>query len=179
MIRNSVLFFLALFVFAVAIHADESLYLSAGGKVSVFQIDEASGKLTPVQAIELRGAGPSGVPQDKQFLYVNGQMAAPDGGRGFVPAIATFRIGKGGKLERVGLAGSAVSSGYVSVDATGRFLAGNNYGQGKAMIWSLEERVFKGKAPREIELEKKSHSAVFSPNNRFLLVPATEPNKVF
>jgi hypothetical protein len=39
--------------------------------------------------------------------------------------------------------------------------------------------VFKGKAPREIELEKKSHSAVFSPNNRFLLVPATEPNKVF
>jgi 6-phosphogluconolactonase len=159
--------------------AGESLYLSAGGKVSVYRIDDATGKLTPIQEVDHRGAGPMGVSQDKQFLYVNGQMAAPDGGRGFVPAIATFRIGKGGKLERVGLAASEISSGYLSVDATGRFLAGNSYGQGKAMIWALEERVFTGRAPQVVDLEKKSHSAVFAPNNRFLLVPATEPNKVF
>jgi len=179
MIRCTITSLFLVVTLTTAAHAAESLYLSAGGKVSVFQIDDVSGKLTPIQEAEHRGAGPMGVSADKQFLYVNGQMAAPDGGRGYVPAIATFRIGKGGKLERVGLAGSAVSSGYLSVDATGRFLAGNNYSQGRAMVWALEERVFTGGAPQVVELEKKAHSAVFSPNNLFLLVPATEPNKVF
>lgn len=164
---------------ASAALAGESLFLSAGGKVSVFQIDDASGKLTPVQEEEHRGAGPMGVSPDKRFLYVNGQMPAPDGGRGIVPAIATFRVKSEGKLMRVGIAGSGISSGYLSVDETGRYLAGNNYGAGQAMIWELEGRVFTGKEPQVVELEPKSHSAVFSPNNRFLLVPATQPNKVF
>lgn len=179
MIRSIFPFALVLFFFVCATCAGESLYLSAGGKVSIFQIDDASGKLTPIQEIEYRGAGPMGVSGDRRFLYVNGQMAAPDGGRGFVPAIATFKVGKSGRLERVGLAASEISSGYLSVDATGRFLAGNNYGQGKAMVWALKDHIFTGASPQVINLEKKSHSAVFAPNNRFLLVPATEPNRVF
>lgn len=164
---------------AMAANAGELLYLSAGGKVSVFEIDQASGNLKPTQEVEYRGAGPMGASPDNRFLYVNGQLPGDGQAKRGAPAIATFRVNGEGKLKRVAWEASAVSAGYLRVDKTGRFLAGNNYGNGTAMVWVLKGGVFRGDAPQVIELEQRAHSAVFSPNNRFLLVPATGPNKVF
>src|SRR5690606_3745523 len=51
---------------------------------------------------------------------------------------------------------------------------------GTAALWKLDaDGVFQGAAPQIVALEKNAHSAVFSPDDRFLLVPATGPNKIF
>jgi len=177
-IRNIVVALMILWRGVVA-NAGEFLYLSAGGKVTVLEIDSGSGALSPVEEVELRGAGPMGASPDKGFIYVNGQLPDPGNSRGGKPALATFRVRGDGKLERAALESSEVSAGYLRSDRTGRFLAGNNYGRGTAMVWPLKEGVFRGDAPQVITLEQRAHSAVFSPDNRFLLVPATGPNKVF
>ena len=85
-----------------------------------------------------------------------------------------------GSLEHLHTAPCGWGSGYLRPDATGRFLAGNSYGAGKVGIWALDDDgVYRGVPPRDFELEKRAHSAVFSPDNRFLYVPATGPNKIF
>lgn len=161
-----------------SVAADQYLYLSAGGKVTVYTIDAASGELTSIQENELGTAGPMGVSPDKSHLYVNSTIADKAGKK--FPAIATFSIGEDGKLSKRALAASVMSAGYLRPDSTGRYLAGNNYGQGAAAVWKLgEDGVYRDAVPQIVELEQKAHSAVFSPNNRFLLVPATGPNKVF
>lgn len=171
---------LAGFLFSLASLSanDQFLYLSAGGKVTVFAIDSSSGELTSIQENELGAAGPIGISPDKSLLYVNSTIQ-DDQKRKF-PAIATFLIGKDGKLTKRAVAASGMSTGYLHSDATGSSIAGNNYGQGTAAVWKLgDDGVYRDAVPQIITLEQKAHSAVFSPNNRFLLVPATGPNKVF
>lgn len=163
--------------------ADQYLYLSAGGHVAVYKIDPESGELTPDQQVELQGAGPTGVSSNGKLLYVNAQVAGSEGngkGKKAQPGIATFAIGKHGRLELLAHEGSGMSAGYLMPDATNQYLAGNNYGEGRAALWRLDDaRVYRGTEPQIVSLEKNAHSAVFSPNNRHLLVPATGPNKVF
>jgi 6-phosphogluconolactonase len=65
------------------------------------------------------------------------------------------------------------------VDRSGNFIASNNYKTGKVMIWKLKDGVYRGKTVQELLLEPKVHGANFSADNRWLLVPATGPNKVF
>lgn len=159
--------------------AGQSVYLSAGGFVTVFRIDSKSGQLTPVHSVELKGAGPIGVSPDRKHLYVNSQIAAEEGKKP-QPAIATFAIAENGKIKLLSHEASVMSAGYLNADSTGRFVAGNSYGNGTAALWKLDDDgVYRGSAPQIVSLEKRAHSTIFSPNNRYLLVPATEPNKVF
>ena len=163
--------------------ADQYVYLSAGGYVTAFKIDPASGELTPVQGLELKGAGPTGVSSNRQLLYVNSQLANAEGeskGKKAQAAIATFTIGEDGRLKLLAHEASGMGAGYLRPDGSSQFLAGNSYGEGKAALWRLgEDQVYRGAEPQIVTLEKNAHSTVFSPNNRYLLVPATGPNKVF
>ena len=165
----------------VIVHADQYLYLSAGGNVTAFKIDSSSGELTPLHAIELKGAGPQGISADRTLLYVNAQVAnSEDKGKKAEPGIATLAIGDDGRLKLIDHAASGMSAGYLRADANNQYLAGNSYGEGKAALWRLgEDQVYRGAQPQITMLEKNAHSAVFSPGNGFLLVPATGPNKVF
>jgi len=158
--------------------AEQCLYLAAGGKITVYRIDEASGKLSPHQEIELPGAGPLGVSPDKRHLYAVAALPKPGKRRG-QPAIATYSLGTDGRLEHVHTAEANLRAGYLMTDATGRFLAGSHYGPGKATIWRLADGVYRGELVQELPFEKCAHSSIFSPDNRWLLVPATGPNKVF
>lgn len=152
--------------------AEQHLYLAAGGKLTVYAIAESSGRLEQTQSVNLRGAGPFRFSADGRRVYV----AA---GSREEPALATFDRLDGGSLVLVHQASVDIKPGYLDVDRTGRYLAGNHYGEGKVTIWKLENGVYRGLAVQELELEPKAHGTNFSADNHWLLVPATGPNKVF
>ncbi|QDU95372.1 lactonase family protein [Lignipirellula cremea] len=159
--------------------ADQQVYLSSGGAITVYRIAADTGELTVLQEVKLLGAGPLGLSPDKRLLYATASQPA-ETGNGTVGAIATFRVLPTGKLERVHQAAVEQRPGYLMSDAAGRFLAGSHYGPGKASIWKLDDQgVYRGETVQQFDLERCAHSAVFAPDNRWLLVPATSPNKVF
>lgn len=147
--------------------AERIVYSSAGGAVTVYSVDEDSGKLTEIQSNP--GQGLTAISEDKaRFYRVGGGM------------VETYEIGKDGKLSSLGTSPNTARAGYLMLDATQKFLAGSDYGGGKATIWKIgDDRLAIGEPAAVIELEKAAHSSVFSPGNGFLLVPATTPNKVF
>ncbi len=156
-----------------AIHAaDQNLYLAAGDAISVHKIDPKTGKLTPVDSVALKGAGPFTFSHDGKRLYA---MAAD----GKSPQIATLEVKPSGTLSLLHVDAVKLRAGYLKVDRTGQYIAGNHYGPGKASLWKLDGGVYRGTTAQELPLEEKAHSAVFSADNRWLLVPATGPNKVF
>ena len=162
------LFAATLGLLAFPVQAEERfVYSSAGGGVTVYEVDLATGKLTEIQTNE--GAGLTAISSDQKFLYrVGGDE------------IETYRIQKNGKLKSIGKNPTTEKAGYLSIDATGRFMAGNDYGGGSATVWEIgKDRIGIGEPVVAVELEKAAHSSLFSPGNGYLLVPATTPNKVF
>ncbi len=155
--------------------SEQRLYLAAGGHLSIFDVDKESGELSLLQKLQLDGAGPFTFAPNRKLMYA---VAATTGERKRAPAIATLELGKGGKLKLVHRAKVKLRPGYLMTDNNGEFLAGNHYGPGKASIWKIDP-IYRGTTVQELTLEKKAHSAVFSPDNHWLLVPATGPNKVF
>ena len=148
------------------------LYVSAGGAVNSYAIDLNTGKLKEAHSVDLGAAGAFVFSQDSQRLYVLTK-------EGNTPQIATLSVGCEGEMELLNRADSTHPGGYFTRDRSGKFLAGNNYRGGLVSVWELEEGIYKGKAPQSIELEPRAHGANFSADNRWLLVPATAPNKVF
>ncbi len=167
------LFCLLWFVTTWATQASQTVAVSAGDKLTIYRVAEA--KLTVVQTIDLEGtAGPFGLSSDRKKFYL------PVSSKETGSMLATFAIAKDGTLSHLHTAASGWTAGYLRADATNRFLAGSNYGAGKVGIWPLDqEGIYQGEAPRDFVLEKNAHSSVFSPDNRFLFVPATGPNKIF
>lgn len=155
-----------------ALAADQRLYLAAGGELSVYRVHDQSGKLEIQQQFKLPGAGPFTRSPDGKRLYI---MA----GVGRKATLATLELAADGRLKLLHEAPINLRAGYLDVEAGGRYLAGNHYGPGKATIWKLEDGVYRGHTIQELTLEQKAHSSIFSPDNRWLLVPATGPNKVF
>ncbi len=151
--------------------SEQRLYLAAGGQLSVYEVNKESGELSLLQELPLDGAGPFTFAPNRKLMYA---VAKTSGS----PAIASLNIGEGGKLELVYQAKVKSQPGYLMTDNNGEFLAGNHYGPGKATIWKIDP-IYRGVATQELALETKAHSAVFSPDNHWLLVPATGPNKVF
>lgn len=149
-------------------HAEKRfVYSSAGGAVTVYAVDLESGKLKEIQTNE--GLGLTAISDDQKFLYRVG------GGE-----IESYRIQRNGKLSSIGKNPTSEKAGYLSIDATGQFMAGNNYGVGTATVWKIgKDKIGVGETVTTVELEKAAHSSLFSPGNGYLLVPATTPNKVF
>jgi len=177
--RKILLSILVILIACAAMWADECLYLSAGNKVTVFQLDEKTCELTLLQSVDLPGAGPMTASPGKRFMYVTAKIPIESNRRKRVSKIATFSVEENGRLKQIHIATVKMSAGYLKPDKTGQFLAGNNYGPGKVSIWKLSDGIYRGETVQEFELEPKAHCSVFSPSNRYLLVPATGPNKVF
>lgn len=157
--------------FANVTAAAEYVYASAGGAVTVFRV-AADGRLSVVQKLELEGAGPQGLSPDQRYLYVSAKI-------GKKPAIATCKLLGNALMELLRVDPVNLRPGYLRTDSGGRFLAGNHYPAGKVSLWKLREGVFEGETLQELELEQKVHCTVFSPDDKWLLVPATGPNRVF
>ncbi|MEM7600264.1 MAG: beta-propeller fold lactonase family protein [Verrucomicrobiota bacterium] len=143
------------------------VYSSAGGAVSVYEVDLATGKLKEIQSNP--GMGLTAISSDQKFLYRVG------GGE-----IESYRIQKNGKLKSIGKDKTSENGGYLALDGNDRFLAGSNYGGGSVTVWEIgEDKIGIGDPVAIMALEKTAHSSLFSPGNGFLIVPATSPNKVF
>lgn len=155
--------------------SEQRLYLAAGGQLSVFNVNADSGELELAQELPLHGAGPFTFSPNRKMLYAAAAM--PDV-KPKSPAIATLQIDEEGKLKVLHTAPVKLRPGYLMPDNNGEFIAGSHYGPGKASVWKLDP-VCRGELASELTLESKAHSAVFSPDNHWLLVPATGPNKVF
>lgn len=153
--------------------AEQRLYLAAGGHLSVYEANKETGKLSLLQKLKLDGAGPFTFAPNRKLMYA---VATVPGEK--TPTIATLKIATDGKLDLVHNAKVNLRPGYLMTDNNGEFLAGNHYGPGKASVWKIDP-IYRGVTIEELSLEKRAHSAVFSPDNHWLLVPATGPNKVF
>ena len=156
-------------------HTEQRLYLAAGGQLSVFAVNKTTGKLAPLQQIPLPGAGPFTFAPNRELMYATASTDVP---KKKTPTIATLAIAADGKLKLAHQAAVNLRPGYLMTDNNGEFLAGNHYGPGKATVWKIDP-IYRGTTIGELTLEQRAHSAVFSPDNHWLLVPATGPNKVF
>ncbi|MEM0968320.1 MAG: beta-propeller fold lactonase family protein [Verrucomicrobiota bacterium] len=175
-IQGVVWVFLGVFGLCDVLRGEQCLYLSAGGTITVRSIHPASGELSLLQTVELPGAGPMVSSRDRTTLYVSSRMGT---GKDDPGAIATFSLDEAGELTLLQQAPVKHTAGFLALDARENYLAGNNYGAGTLSVWALDRGVYQGETLQEVILEPKAHAAVFSPDNRFLLVPATGPNKVF
>ncbi|GJL53776.1 MAG: 6-phosphogluconolactonase [Nitrospirales bacterium] len=162
---------------SVATHASaaEFLYLASGNTISVKVIDQTTGTLRDHQTLALDGTGPITISPEQSFLYIVEQQLRSKR----QPFIATYAIGNDGKLTLQQQSPINMQTEYVDADATGQYLTGSHYGKGKMSVWRLTEGVYEGETVQEFTLEQKAHSTVFSQDNRYILVPATGPNKVF
>tara|TARA_R110000850_G_scaffold22504_33_gene66703 strand:+ start:1111 stop:2157 length:1047 start_codon:yes stop_codon:yes gene_type:complete len=143
------------------------VFVSSADGTTVYQVDSDSGKLDPIQTAEPRGL--MALSSDQSHAYVAGANS-----------ITSYEVQADGKLQEIGVSEIAGGGSYIDLDETDRFLAASHYGNGTVTIWPVDsEGVAQGTPTAHLTLEKKSHSSVFAPGNEFLLVPATEPNKVF
>lgn len=154
---------------------EQRLYLAAGNQLTMFDVNKNNGELSVLQELPLAGAGPFTFAPNRKLMYAAAAQAPTQRKS---PALATLEIGKGGQLKLANVAKANLRPGYLMTDNNGEFLAGNHYGPGKATIWKIDP-IYRGVTLHELTLEQKAHSAVFSPDNHWLLVPATGPNKVF
>ncbi|MGB0581746.1 MAG: beta-propeller fold lactonase family protein [Limisphaerales bacterium] len=155
--------------------SEQRLYLAAGDKLTMFEVNKQNGELSALQELPLTGAGPFTFAPNRKLMYT---VAAQSPTQRRSPALATLEIGKGGKLNLANVAKVNMRPGYLMTDNNGEFLAGNHYGPGKATIWKIDP-IYRGITLHELTFEQRAHSTVFSPDNHWLLVPATGPNKVF
>ena len=155
--------------------SEQRLYLASGDHISVFAVDPNNGELSLLQKVPLDGAGPFTFAPNRKLMYAVAKISEAEKTS---PAIATLELEPGGNLKLVNKAKINLRPGYLMTDNNGEFLAGNHYGPGKASIWKIDP-IYRGVTLQELALEKNAHSTVFSPDNHWLLVPATGPNKVF
>ncbi len=169
-----------LLVVSSALHADQSLLVSAGGKLTRFSIDEKTGALSQTEQMDFGQSGVMTTSPDGKTIYFQTAIEDDEQGKKKPPAIATLRLNEKGELVEIHRAASSSSAGYLKTDAKGKFLAGSNYGSGNVSTWKIaDDGVFRGDLIRTFDLERCAHSAFFSPDNKSLYVPATCPNKIF
>ncbi|MEM9280485.1 MAG: beta-propeller fold lactonase family protein [Verrucomicrobiota bacterium] len=162
----------AAFVISVVHAAEQHLYLASGGKLTWYDIDPSSGELSQAGELEYEGVGPFTFSPDSKWLHA--MLRKQDGFE-----IANVELLADGGLKVFDAHPVKYRSGYLMVDATGGYIAGNHYSEGKASLWRLKDGRYMGELVVELDLEPKAHSSIFSVDNRWLLVPATAPNKVF
>lgn len=155
--------------------SEQRLYLASGNHLSVYELNKQTGALNQIQKLPLDGAGPFTFAPNRKLMYAVATVQK-EGKKS--PSLATLSIEKGGKIELIENAPINLRPGYLMTDNNGEFIAGNHYGPGKATIWKIDP-IYRGETIKELVLEQKAHSTVFSPDNHWLLVPATGPNKVF
>lgn len=161
--------------FSINFARAELLYLAVGNKIEVKRINPETGELSDFQAVEHPRLSHFTFSKNKQFLYAQAVMRSNPK----QPSIVTYKVEADGKLIFVNNAPIGIGTTDLKTDYTDSFIVGSSYGKGVVHIWQLEEGIYKGKLVQEIALEKKAHSNRFSPDNKLLMVPATEPNKVF
>ena len=165
--KKSLLSICLAFVVSV-VSAEQAFVLSSSGDgITVYKANAETGELSEIQTVP--DPGLMAITEDQRRVFAIGAKE-----------IATYDVEDDGKLKLVGKAEITEGGGYADLDATERFFATNNYRKGTATVWEIGgDGIAISEPTAHVTLEQKAHSTVFAPNNDFLLVPATGPNKVF
>lgn len=157
---------------------------TGGDSQGIYQadFDPVTGKLTaPILAAEYRHPGFLAQHPTRPILYAIGQPKAafPDGSS----SVATFSIGKDGKLELLGeLSAGGKGACHLAVDASGGTLAIANYGDGRISTIRLNDQGVamevvsvisnRGSGARQPRQDgPHAHGVYFDKANRHLFVP--------
>lgn len=151
-------------------HQRAIVYVSCAGDqhITTLELDQTTGALrecgrTKVPGTDARASGslPLALAPDRSRLYA-GLRAAPW-------PVASFAIDPvTGALTLLSLATLADSMCYLSVDATGRILFSASYSGAKLAANPIDGNGRAGDVMQVLETPPKAHSAVPSPDNRFV-----------
>lgn len=158
------------------LQADTLVYVSMAPeqKIGIHRLDEATGKLTPVAEIPVKGTpGALAFAADHRYLFASLRSNA---------ALGSYRVdaktGKFSPIDEVSL-GKNANAAFVGLDQTGRWLLSASYMAGKVVCHGVKDGAIAAD-PVQVETTKvTAHAAVFSPDNGWLFVPHVTPNAVF
>ncbi len=155
-------------------HAAGVLYVSVSEdqKLARFDIDEATGGLTPAESLSVEGTpGAMGVAPDGKTLYVSLRS---------INSLGSYRVNLGdGQLTPLNVVKAPGNAAFVSTDRTGRYLFTAYYNQGQIAVHRLQEDGSIGELLQTIPTAEKAHCIVVDRSNRFAFVPHTGAEKIF
>ena len=141
------------------------LTLQDDNKISVFNMDAETSKLTAMAEVPVSG-GPSllAISPDRKALYV--------GHRG-VPEISSWRIDHDtGGLTQSGAVSPEDPPSFLSTDRTGGFLLSSYYQGGHVAVHPISEDGAVGDPPIEwVATDTGAHAIQTNPSNKFAFVP--------
>lgn len=150
------------------------VYVSESGdnRIAQFVVDEATGDLKRVGAIDLPGApGSLDIRDDRTRLYAAVRSTVEFASIVVDPAT--------GALSGAVMAPSGVNSAYVHLDRTEKWLLSASYSDGVVSVSRIAEGVVTGPPVSTLTTGKRAHCIVTDPANRFALVPhVMDLNKV-
>ena len=150
------------------------VYVSESGdnRIAVFSLDEASGDLTRVGALDLPGSpGSLDIRPDRSRLYAAVRSTTEFASIAVDPAT--------GLLSDPVMAPSGTNSAYVHLDKTGNWLLSASYSEGVVSVSRVEGGIVRGAPVSSMTTGKKAHSIQTDAANRFALVPhVMDLNKV-
>ena len=134
-------------------------------KISVFDMDGETGKLTPKAEVPVSG-GPSllAINPNREFLYA---------GHRSVPEISSWRIdSENGGLAKIGTVSPESAPAFLSTDRKGRYLLSSFYQSGHAAVHPIGNDGAVGEPPIEwLATDAGAHAMQTDPSNRFAFVP--------
>lgn len=165
---------LSLMSASVALAGPLVVYVSESGdnRIAQFVLDEASGELARVGALDLPGSpGSLAIRGDRSRIYAAVRSTTE---------FASIAVDPGtGRLSAPVMAPSGVNSAYVHLDRTGNWLLSASYSDGVVSVSRIEKGVVTGPPVSTLTTGKRAHCVVTDPANRFALVPhVMDLNKV-
>lgn len=142
------------------------VYVSESGdnRIAVFSLDEETGDLARLGALDLPGApGSLDIRPDRTRLYAAVRTTTEFASITVDPAT--------GLLSGPVMAPSGANSAYVHLDQTGNWLLSASYSDGVVSVSRIEKGVVTGGPVLTMTTGPKAHSIRTDPSNRFVLVP--------
>lgn len=154
---------------------DTFVYVSVAAekRIAIYQMDGATGKLTPRGDAKLDGEpGALTVDPRRQFLIA----ALRSTGK-----LASFRINRAtGMLTHLNTVPAGSDPAQLSTDATGRHLFTAYYVAARVTVHVIGKDGALGEKPlQSLPTADKAHAIVPDPSNRFVFVPHTGPDVIF
>jgi 6-phosphogluconolactonase len=138
-------------------------YVSGGGQIALYSVDVATGTLTLVQTVQ---AGPNpgflALSPAERYLYA-ADPTSPGQLFAFSVNATSARLAL---INETAITGNRPA--HVGVDATGKWLATANYGDGTVSLVKAAGAAGIGATVTNLNVGAEAHEVVFSPQNTFL-----------
>jgi 6-phosphogluconolactonase len=154
---------------------DVFVYVSVAAekRIAIYQMDRATGKLTPRGDARLDGEpGALAVDPARQFLFASLRSTGK---------LASFRIDRPtGMLKHLNTVPAGSDPAHLSTDAAGRHLFTAYYVDAKVTVHEIgKDGTLAEKPLQSLPTADKAHAVMPDPSGRFVFVPHTGPDAIF